>query len=642
MAFDLSTAKAITITQRQGGGFDISTAKPVEEEDPVQGGLRRAALQGATFGAGDELTAALTAGAYKTGEALGLLPESGQSVGDIYSEQMQREQERLEQFREQSPGQAFAAEMAGGLLTGAAGAGRLFGSQALSGLSPVAKTALAGGIEGAVYGGLSGKPGERLESAGIGGLAGAVGAPIVSGVSNVAANLAAPVARRVRNAIVGGPASDAQQYLAAGLGREGIESLGKITPTGRGAEMATLADLSQAGRGMLEGLVSDPDSREIRRLAKETLTARNQYQQSRLFDLVDEDLGTVGRTFRETIDALKQSRAKKAAPLYREAGRKPLEMTPYMKAVMHPDRGVPEVTDALRQAQRQVATRRATGDEITNIDVIDEMKRVLDDDIKALYRQGKNNRARDLVVVKNKILQDVDNQIPEYKAARNVYAGDSELLEAAELGTRILKSDVDYLDDMLRTMSQSEKGMFRVGAKKAIREKMMQARQGTNAINRISSEINLDRMKRAFPDESSFNRFKDDLDFESRIFETERVLYNSMTALRQAEQKALNRGVPFESTGEIPTKFSELVSTGLNRIFNRKLSPEARLELGKILLTPIQQLDPNITLRIERTIEQSIPQGQRTLYRQMVQGAKEAAQASAITAPAIAPSVAQE
>lgn len=615
------------------GGMPVDVQQP-----PAERGLRRAALQGATFGAGDEIAAGLTAAAYKTGEALGLLPESGQSLGEIYREQAGREREQLGRFREQNPGQAFAAELAGGLLTGGAGASRLAGTRAAQALTPMARAAAIGGTEGAIYGGLSGKPGERLESAGIGAATGAVGAPVIQAVGRVAGNLGRPVGQRLRNAILGDSTTDARNFLASGLVREGVRDVGELAPTARGGEMATLADVSHAARGMLEGLVTDTNSRQIRRLAQEALGQRNRQNQARLFDLVDEDLGTVGRSFQETVDRLRQVRGERAAPLYQAARQKPLRATQYMRAVI--SENVPEVMDAFRKAQRQVASRRAAGDSVGNIDVIDEMKRVMDDQISTLYRQGSNNRARDLVRIKNRILDDVDVQIPEYKAARNAFAGDSALIDAAERGRNLFKLDTDELGGLLRGMSDSERGMFRIGAKKAIREKLMQAREGTNAINRIASEINLDKIRKAFPNDASFNRFRNDLRFEANIFETERVLHNSMTALRQAERRALEQGLDFDIPNSMGNDVYGITANAIKRILNRGLSDDAKVQLGQLILTPLGQLPPRITQRINRTIQSQLPDGQRTLFQRMLETTQAAAHAGSMTAPAIAPSVA--
>lgn len=615
---------------------------PVEAEEPVKRGAQRSALQGATLGAGDEIAAGLTAAAYKTGEALGLLPESGQSLSEIYTDQAQREREALKQYREREPGKAFAYELGGGLLTGGAGASRLAGTKGIASLSPVKQAATIGAAEGATYGALSADPDSRGLGAATGAATGALGGGALQAAGNVAKPLLAPMGRRLREAAIGNPQRDARNFLAAGLEREGIGSIDEIIPDARGSDMATLADLSQSARGMLEGLVTDVDSREVRKLAKETLQKRNRQNQSRLFSLIDEDLGTANMSFSETVERLKNVRKESAGPLYKAAGQKPLKMTKYMQTIMDPNTGVPEVVDAVSTANRRLATKRAAGDIVTNIDLIDETKRIMDDQIRKMYRDGQNNRARDLVRVKNRILDDVDNQIPEYKAARNAYAGDTDLINAAELGTKILRSDVDYMDDMLRTMSDSEKGMFRVGAKKAIREKLMQAREGTNAVNRIASEINLDRMKRAFPSERQFNQFKNDIRFEANIFETERVLHNSATALRQAERQSLARGANYSVPDDFGNDMYSIAAKALKRIMNRKMSEEAKLELGKLVLTPINQLPENITSRINSKLQSTVPEGMRGLLSRMIDSAKSGARSASIAGTSLSPQMATE
>ena len=271
-----------------------------------------------------------------------------------------------------------------------------------------------------------------------------------------------------------------------------------------------------------------------------------------------------------------------------------------------------------------------------------ETKRQLDDEIRSLLREGKRNHARDMIKLKNKMLEQVDEQIPEYKAARNVYAGDSELLDAAEEGTKILRADIDYLDDLVRTMSDSERGMFRVGAKKAVREKLMQARQGTNSVNRVMSEINLERMRRAFPTEEAFNQFRTNLRFEARIFETERVLHNSMTALRQKQAEAIEKGVDFQIPQNFGNDTAGMISNALNRIFNRGLSNEAKDQLASIILTPISDLPDATIQRINRTILQRTPQANRNRINQYFQTLTKSIDSASVAAPAVIAGIERE
>lgn len=594
------------------------------EKDYDWRGLIRQGLQGLTFGTSDELGAGVATLPAAIASGNFNLPEI---YGDIH-EALQYERN---QFKEDNPYSALAAELAGGVATGGIGAGKLLAAKGIRSLRPMAQAATVGGIEGGAYGFLSGDRGERLKTAGVGAAGGAIGAPIIKTAGAVASRLGAPAVEKIKRSIVGTPATDAEQYLGNVLAREGVESIGQISGN-PSRTFTTLADVSEGARGALEGVVSDIDNPRIRALAKRVLTERNRGQQSRLFDAIDEGLQASGRSFREVVGTLKTIRGEVAGPLYDQARQKSIRMTPYMKAVLG-NRGVPEVKAAMNEAIQRTAAKRAAGDRVSNIDVIDEMKRGLDDDIKALIRQGKNNRARDLVRVKNKILADVDDQVPEYKLARDAFAGESQLIDAAEEGTKILKGDIDHLDDMLDAMSESEKQMFRVGAKKAVREKLMQAREGTNSVNRVASEMNLERMRRAFPSDEAFSRFKSELKFEASIFDTERVLHNSMTALRQAAQKNMERGGTGELVESLGSDTAGIIAGGLKRIFSRGMSPEAKEQLGTLLLTPIQRMPPEMVQRLNKTIVSRIPDSQRN---EVVELLKKSVSQASMAAPGIA------
>lgn len=136
------------------------------------GGLLRTAAQGTTLGFSDEL-----GGVYDALTAR----EEGQSFGEAYRQGRDASRERLDAFKEANPKSAFAAEVAGGLLTGGVGAAR-------AGASSLARLALAGGKTGAAYGAgasdadvLGGDVSGVVEDAAAGGLLGAAGGAAIPG-----------------------------------------------------------------------------------------------------------------------------------------------------------------------------------------------------------------------------------------------------------------------------------------------------------------------------------------------------------------------------------------------------------------------------------------------------------------------------
>jgi hypothetical protein len=139
--------------------------------------------QGASFGFGDELTAAEAA-------LLGRTPEGDwfnydQSFGERYDRALAAERGQQQTFRDDNPVTATAAEIAGGVASAAVPVGgALKAAQSGSALARAGAGAAAAGAQGAVYGFGSGEGGlqERAENAAATGLASAAVGGIVAPV----------------------------------------------------------------------------------------------------------------------------------------------------------------------------------------------------------------------------------------------------------------------------------------------------------------------------------------------------------------------------------------------------------------------------------------------------------------------------
>lgn len=175
----------------------------IKSEGSVNPSLGRTLLdqteQGATFGFGDEVMNALGAAFAKyLPKSLGGRPDlfNDRSVGDVYKEAQDQSKERLQAQFNARPITSIAANIGGGILTGAAGTSTAAGSalanslRAGSAATRIGKGALAGAASGALYGAGTADEGHRLEGAatgavlggGIGGALPATGAAL-SGLS---------------------------------------------------------------------------------------------------------------------------------------------------------------------------------------------------------------------------------------------------------------------------------------------------------------------------------------------------------------------------------------------------------------------------------------------------------------------------
>ena len=566
------------------------------------GGLAREAVQGATFEFADELEAAAKGGLefVKGGE---FTPAYERSMQDIARER--------EVFQQENPNLALAAQLAGGLTTGLAGGARLAGAKALQGLPSLAKTGLIGATEGTVYGAGTGKDAqERIEKGVFGGVVGGLAGPALQLAGSGVGSVAKPFYDAARRKLSSDPASDAAGALSSVLVKEGVKDVTKLAPS-RGAQ-ATLADITATGRGVLEGLASDPNIPGVRALSEKTLKGRAEGQVGRISESlvegidVDPNLG-----FRDFVNKLEFERGALAKPLYEEAEKTPIKLTKSIQAYVKKDSKLKELRDVYKDANEAKDLKLELGEDVNPFVFLNDWKISLDNKIGSLLASGEKQKASKLIEIKNKVVGDIDKNNPAYSKAREVWAGKTQMISAADQGKKILRTDADDLDDFIESYSKSEKEAFRVGAYKAIREQMLGAVKGNNSARRIMPEIKLERIKRAFPDEKSFNKFRNDLEFEAKIFDTNQVLTNSLTALRQSGKELVQDMTP-EEVNMIGSNVSDIAAQALKKLTKRKLSDEAKLELGRIVLTPINELNEDLVKRMNRTIIMQFPASERS------------------------------
>ena len=567
--------------------------------DPV-----RAALQGVTLGFSDELGAGAAA-----------IPASivtRRNLFDVYDEMHQSLGDERKAYEENYPGEALAAEIAGALPAGVAAGGKLLASKALQKLPTSLKLLTAGGTEGGFYGLASADPGERLQGAAVGGSVGAVGAPVVYAGGNVANALARPVARKARDILLGSPARDARRELTSILAREGVDNLDQLAAQG-GKLPRTLADVSEGAKHTAAGIAADIENPEIAKLSREFLGRRNRELTSRMLVSADEALGLpIGSSAKEVVQGIAKQKGELASKLYEEAAKVPYRPSKYVQTILG-EKGPKDVKQALGVAAERVNTARAAGDEMTHFALIDELKKAMDDKIMVYMRSGEKNAARNLIRVKKRIVDDIDSQNPAYKQARDTFSAHSALEDAAERGKAIFKEDIDYLDDYLATLSESERVMHLYGVKQAIRDKLMAGREGTMTLNRISSQANLERLRKAFPTDSAFNNFKKALDEEAMAFETYRLIsQGSKTGMVQAAQRNLGK-----DSGIIHgTDVAGVAAQGINRLFSGGLSREAKEELGRMILTPLSDLPEDFVKKMSKDVVKRVKPDNRVAVTQ--------------------------
>jgi hypothetical protein len=154
-----------------------------------------------------------------------------------------------------------------------------------------------------------------------------------------------------------------------------------------------------------------------------------------------------------------------AAPIYREVYSEVLDVDDVMLDLLN------------RPAARTARTKAATllrnegfSDEIindvTDVRYMDAIKRALDDMEGAALRAGNRNQARVLGQLRRDLVNQIDAQMPRYAEARQMFAGEAKIKEAAEFGRNVLVGKKMTTDDIVQSISEmtpNEKKAARIG-----------------------------------------------------------------------------------------------------------------------------------------------------------------------------------
>jgi hypothetical protein len=479
--------------------------------------------QGITLGFSDEANAVVDA-----------LPSFGASLlrklkGDstarpladgvaAYRDRVAEERARQSLYTEANPGTSVALQMAGGLVTGGAGAVRAAGAGAArAGAANAAsfgnaapsliRRLLQGGAAGAGFGALGGAG--ASEAGTLGGVAGdaAAGAAVggvLGGAAPVAIKSVGMVPRAARAAVgamrtpTSAPAAvgeSAALRLAKALAADGATPASLRTAAQRAAPSEMVADLAgDQTRRLVRGSEAVPSAGAS--VLRNALDERQAGQADRVQSAITRAFGADDAPdLTEAARRLTDSRKTVSASAYRDAYTLPTgEPRTVSASLLAPYMDDPIFRTAMQRARRQFDLDIRTGDAPTTapifrdvvesvaedgtpvittaeelpVAVLDYLKRGLDSVIEAGAdgRPLDRTAARSYRTLRNRLLDAVDDQVPEYRAARRTYAGAASLETALQDGQDAMRRNVtrDALRARLADLSDGEAEQFRLGA----------------------------------------------------------------------------------------------------------------------------------------------------------------------------------
>jgi hypothetical protein len=628
---------ALTITALKGASaqknekavanLEKSLAKLVQQAKAEQGvkdnGITplRHIAQGATFGFADEIE-----GGYRN-----LMPEAvgGREGGYSHIRDQIRAENAAE--RKDSPWATAGYEVGGSLPTGILGANRMAASNMLRNSSPFKKMSTIGGTEGGIYGAglaeeLSDLPGNILKEGAIGAVTNLIAEPLAKhGGEMIGSGM-----DWLKNKWQQTPHVEAQNIIGdPELSNLSVDDI--IERYGANREHGgVIADTDQAFRdmGQVKLQTMSPEAYQ----AREFLTERDLGQNARLTGISEDATGSTFGSTQGSLDEIHAATSAEVKPLYEQFYDRDLDLEDILKdfhvndlnagALDAPDDGTiieavgdavtPEMGKTFENALKQA--RKNQIDELSAMDsgfgdpnfdpaayelqfkrtgsvsrLLDLTKRQLDSQINVAKRKGDGERVRVLQMMKSKLVDKLDAIAPEWAQARSIYTDRHKLDEAAEIGYNIFSGRELPAKELLNQVeTPGERKMLMKGVMDAVKEQFNNAGASHDSIKKVfNKQKNIDLLKQAFNDDDKFAKFMNDINREIDFRSTKDSLGNSATFSRFK----INQQMDEAAGGPNIAQYLESTQTGgvstlLNMLRGKGLSPEGEAELIKFLYTP--------------------------------------------------------
>jgi hypothetical protein len=450
----------------------------------------------------------------------------------------EKTQQNIAQFEEEHPVMSGAAEVGGALTTGVTGAKSVAKytpqvSQWIARKVPAwAQMAIGGGVGTGVYSANIAEEGQRLVAGAKGAALGAVAGPVLGVAMRMAAAVGKGVWSAIKRMLANTSERQAERILRNAIDAEDMSPEFIQKQLDELGEEAVLADVSEGLARTARGAAAIDHS--AHGVASSYLKKRQAGQVGRLTEAAGGE-GFDPVNFARGFSRWMTSRKTQAGDAYEEAYAASLEATEGLVHLM----SRPSVKRAMDIAAKNVAEE---GGSASDVRFFQAVKEELDDWIGEALRSGRSNEARRLTATKNALLAEIDDQVPVYKEARNIFAGEKQLKDAAEMGYDVVSKpskDLWIVEVAIDAMSESEQHAFRQGALRGVVDKLDKTRQGRNiAETMIDSNRAKQVLRMIFKDEESFERFVNTANAESTFSQTKNVVTGGSPTSRIDEDKA--------------------------------------------------------------------------------------------------------
>ena len=316
----------------------------------------------------------------------------------------------------------------------------------------------------------------------------------------------------------------------------------------------------------------------------------------RLVTAADEALGTSGKTYTGTLDALVTEKKTVSAPLYKQLEGVSVRVDDELSKLIQASKtahGGAELLAELKRTTPIDISKIKTGDDIP-FDALDKVKQALYDLAenskgefgKPTTLSGAYNDLRVALTNKMDAISPKDKNGSIYKQARDAFGGPAELEGAVKAGRNAMKEDAIKVADATKGMGASEIEAYRIGVLQSLKDKVGTEGGQTSLLKMWKEPATSDKLKEIFGND--YRKFAADVAREARLKEIESVGRGAQTAQRlmAAEDDALRNTVQAgQAVGSAVQGNPIQAFSTLEKLFSKASTPETtRNEIAKLLL----------------------------------------------------------
>lgn len=524
-------------------GFDPRTHQPGY-------GAQDQAMQGMTFGLSDEALAGVAS----------LLPGSGS-----YSDELGKVRRGLKEYAEDHPTRAVVANVTGGVVGGAPGAGTI--ARLAKGAGPAGRIAANAGYGGALgaatgFGSGEGGLGDRLSSAVKGSVLGTLIGGATAGGAELASRYGGPVLTRIKSLLgIDIPDRDAQK-IAQAFERDQVtpeeaaqrltqareqypnapinlaDVMGPESETGK--LLRTARDIAGPGGSQIDRTLAERDLGIGQRGPQDLFVEPGTGATNRITDRLNEMSG--GNALKATgdiITARDQAATRNYQALRDQAPPIPagdlgdLWSRPSFKAALKKVQS--EHMDLGEESIAPYVDFDAAGEPIQvkgglPFSVINRVKQVLDDQIYNGPRAAVD--VRPLKAVRRALVQKADEFWPSYAETRAQFSGPTRSAEAIEQGQGYLTRRPEENAALIRELEPEDRDLFKMGVYQGLVDKVENAPQGANEVLRLIGSRRSQQQLQAIFSPEEMDQLANMFGWENRMYGTKAQMAGSQTAPR--------------------------------------------------------------------------------------------------------------